>query len=137
MPLNSALKLTHSVVEPDFEESPSPETNAAVKSHKTSGNNLLNFGDAESAERMIKPQQNWLARLFRVKPATRVICLSISRRRARQEVAILLRDWRKYGIRDVEVDKKRNVVFARLSSKNRKFITDSADAIALNSLLMK
>ncbi|KAI6252386.1 hypothetical protein MCOR27_009995 [Pyricularia oryzae] len=124
-----------SLAEPDFEESPSPETNAAVKSHKTSGNNLLNFGDAESAERMIKPQQNWLARLFRVKPATRVICLSISRRRARQEVAILLRDWRKYGIRDVEVDKKRNVIFARLSSKNHLNIKEVALACEIITVI--
>ncbi|KAI6356017.1 hypothetical protein MCOR25_008016 [Pyricularia grisea] len=115
---NNKTEPRMSLAEPEFEESPSPETEPMTKSHKSSGNNRLQFDAAESAERMIKPQQNWLARLFRVKPATRAICLSISRRRARQEVAILLRDWRKYGIRDVEVDKKRNVVFARLSSKN-------------------
>lgn len=68
--------------------------------------------------RRIEPQQNWLARLFHVKPATRYLCLQISSRRARQEVAILLREWRKWGIRDVEVDKERNILFARVGKKN-------------------
>lgn len=72
------------------------------------------------AERQIEPQQNWLARLFRVKPATRTLCLAISRRRARQEATILLREWRKWGMRDVEVDKDRNIIFARVGKKNCK-----------------
>ncbi|KAL4722328.1 serine/threonine-protein kinase gin4 [Fusarium chlamydosporum] len=68
--------------------------------------------------RNIEVKQNWLARLFRVKPATDHICMTISRRRARQEVTILLREWRKYGIRDIQVDKQRNIVFARVADKN-------------------
>ncbi|KAI0542749.1 hypothetical protein GGR58DRAFT_169357 [Xylaria digitata] len=72
----------------------------------------------EATTRNIEPQQNWLARLFRVKPATKHLCFSISRRRARQEIFILLKDWRKYGIRDVEVDKERNIVFARVGKEN-------------------
>ena len=78
------------------------------------------YEDEDSGMRKIEPQQNWLARLFRVKPATRYICLHISKRRARQEVAILLREWRKYGIKDIEVDKDRNIVFARVSAINCK-----------------
>ncbi|KAI0447245.1 hypothetical protein F4803DRAFT_500316 [Xylaria telfairii] len=72
----------------------------------------------QAATRNIEPQQNWLARLFRVKPATKYICFSISRRRARQETVILLKEWRQYGIRDVEVDKERNIVFARVGRPN-------------------
>ncbi|GKU00063.1 unnamed protein product [Fusarium langsethiae] len=68
--------------------------------------------------RNIEVKQNWLARLFRVKPAIDHICMTISRRRARQEVTILLREWRKYGIRDIQVDKQRNIVFARVADKN-------------------
>ncbi|RDA85457.1 hypothetical protein CP532_1027 [Ophiocordyceps camponoti-leonardi (nom. inval.)] len=73
---------------------------------------------SSSGTRNIEVKQNWLTRLFRVKPATSHICLTLSRRRARQEVAILLREWRKYGIRGVQVDKQRNIVFARLGAKN-------------------
>ncbi|KAJ4416918.1 serine/threonine-protein kinase gin4 [Gnomoniopsis sp. IMI 355080] len=74
--------------------------------------------ESTSSARKIEPQQNWLARLFHVKPATRYLCLQISSRRARQEVTILLREWRKWGIRDVEVDKERNILFARVGKKN-------------------
>lgn len=73
---------------------------------------------ADAVARKIEPRQNWLARLFRVKPSRRYLCLQMSRRRARQEVTILLREWRKWGIRDVEVDKERNIVFARVGKKN-------------------
>lgn len=77
-----------------------------------------NGDNADAATRKIEPRQNWLARLFRFKPSRRYLCLQMSRRRARQEVAILLREWRKWGIRDVEVDKERNIVFARVGKKN-------------------
>ncbi|PHH87943.1 hypothetical protein CDD83_8211 [Cordyceps sp. RAO-2017] len=70
------------------------------------------------SSRNIEVKQNWLTRLFRVKPATSHICMTLSRRRARQEVAILLREWRRYGIRGVQVDKQRDIVFARLGAKN-------------------
>lgn len=68
--------------------------------------------------RQIEPQQNWLARLFHIKPATRFICFSVSKRRARQEIANLLKEWRKYGARDIVVDKERNIVFGRVGAQN-------------------
>lgn len=74
----------------------------------------------ESHTRQIEPQQNWLARLFHVKPATRLVCFTISKRRARQEVTNLLKEWRKYGIRDVTVDRQRNIVFGRVGAQNCK-----------------
>lgn len=76
-----------------------------------------------SSHRTIEVKQNWLARLFRVKPATSYLCMTISRRRARQEVAILLREWRQYGIRGIQVDKQRNIVFARVGAKNCECLT--------------
>jgi hypothetical protein len=61
-----------------------------------------------------------LARLFRVKPVQDYLCLTISRKSARQELAVLLRDWRRHGMRDVVVDKERNIVFARVGANNCK-----------------
>jgi hypothetical protein len=72
--------------------------------------------------RQIEPQQNWLARLFHVKPVTKYICFSVSKRRARQEIASLLKEWRKYGARDIVVDKQRNIVFGKVGPKNCKFL---------------
>ncbi|UKZ67744.1 uncharacterized protein TrAtP1_008902 [Trichoderma atroviride] len=75
---------------------------------------------SSASSRNIEVKQNWLTRLFRVKPATSYICMTLSRKRARQEVAILLREWRKrrYGIKGIQVDKERNIVFARVAAKN-------------------
>ena len=72
--------------------------------------------------RQIVPQQNWLATLFKVKPASKSICFSVSNRRARQEVVTILKEWKRYGIRDIEVDKKRNIVFGRVAAKNCKLL---------------
>ncbi|CAK7217312.1 serine/threonine-protein kinase gin4 [Sporothrix bragantina] len=94
-------------------------SNRSKNSNKSrSGHTSWNDQDDDSNARKIDPQQNWLSRLFRVKPATRHLCLGMSQRRARQEIAMLLRDWRRYGMRDIEVDKERNIVFAKVGSDN-------------------
>jgi hypothetical protein len=100
----------------DFDNSPSPEP-VRMFSHSARPPPTGTWTD-NVAQRNIEPQQNWLARLFRVKPATEHICFNISRRRTRQEIAILLREWRQYGIRDIQVDKDRNIVFGRVAQTN-------------------
>lgn len=94
---------------------------------------LSNWRDSRSSSgiRHIEVKQNWLARLFKVKPATEHICMMMSRKRARLEVAILLREWRKYGIRGVTIDKQRNIVFARVAPKNCEFPTSQAAPVEL------
>lgn len=77
-----------------------------------------NASDPE--KRQIEPQQNWLAKLFNVKPASKVICFSVSDRRARQEIVTILKEWKRYGIRDLQVDKKGNRVFGKVAAKNCK-----------------
>ena len=71
--------------------------------------------------RQIEPQRNWLAKLFHVKPVSKFICFSVGKRRARQEVATILKEWKRYGIREIQVDKERNIVFGRVTAKNCKF----------------
>ena len=69
--------------------------------------------------RAIQPQpQNWLARFLRIKPAVLVMCFQISKVRARKEVAITFRDWRKYGLRDIVIDKAAGRIWAKVSEKN-------------------
>ncbi|KAH8684631.1 hypothetical protein BGZ60DRAFT_548313 [Tricladium varicosporioides] len=68
--------------------------------------------------RQIEPQQNWLAKLFKVKPNARFICFSVSKRRARQEITTILREWKRYGIKDIQIDKQRNIVFGKVGAKN-------------------
>ncbi|KAF3014269.1 hypothetical protein E8E14_011139 [Neopestalotiopsis sp. 37M] len=100
----------------DFDDPPSPEPVRMFSHPARPPNNGAWKGNV--AQRNIEPQQNWLARLFRVKPATEHICFTLSRRQTRQEIAILLKEWRRYGIRDVQVDKDRNIVFGRVGAKN-------------------
>lgn len=109
---------------PDYEDSPSPESRKTGRS-KVSQHGDQSITESDSGVRKIEVHQTWLARLFGVKPATSHMCLVVSRKRARQELAILLKDWRRYGIRDIQVDKERNVVFARIGSKNCKSKKDS------------
>lgn len=99
-----------------------------------SGTSHSVWSESDGGIRKIEVQQNWLARLFRVKPAMRHLCFNILKRRARQEVAILLREWRKYGVRDVEVDKERNIIFARVAAKNCGFPSPSSKLAELTNL---
>lgn len=80
---------------------------------------LVNYRD--DSTRQLEPQQNWLARLLFVKPATSYLCFNLTKRRARQEVALLLKDWRQFGIKDVVVNKPRNLVFGKVAEINCKY----------------
>ncbi|KAH7037585.1 uncharacterized protein B0I36DRAFT_420402 [Microdochium trichocladiopsis] len=122
-----------SVEDFDFDETPSPEPSQMFEHPAPLMSNKK--AKEDSSARHIAPQQNWLARLFHVKPATRYLCFCISRRRARREIAVLLREWRKYGIRDVDVDKERNIVFARVGAKNYLNIKEVAFAAEVMTVI--
>ena len=79
--------------------------------------------DADLKSRQIEPQRSWIAKLFNVKPASKFICFSVSKRKARHEISKILREWKQYGIRNVQVDKERNVVFGRVAAKNCRFMS--------------
>lgn len=117
---NTTCLFTNSSLGPEHEDSPPPEETGHVAGRKRSQQSQLSLPESDSGVRKIEVHQNWLARLFGVKPATSHLCMAISRRAARQEIVILLREWRRYGIRDVQVDKERNIVFARVGAKNCK-----------------
>ncbi|KAN0119561.1 Pkinase domain containing protein [Hyaloscypha variabilis] len=74
------------------------------------------LGDPKA--RQIAPQQNWLAKLFKVKPVSKHLCFSVTKRRARQEIARVLKEWKRYGLEDVQIDKARNIVFGRVALGN-------------------
>jgi serine/threonine-protein kinase HSL1, negative regulator of Swe1 kinase len=70
--------------------------------------------------RQIAPQQNWLAKLFKVKPVSKHLCFCITKRRARQAISRILREWKRFGLEDVQIDKDRNIVFGRVALGNCK-----------------
>lgn len=95
------------------------EDDPAYAARKSQKNAIAGMqSSASGSQRNIDVKQNWLTRLFRVKPATSYICMTLSRRRARQEISLLFREWRRYGMRDIQVDKQRNIIFARVAAKN-------------------
>lgn len=84
--------------------------------------------------RTIQPQhQNWFARFLRIKPAVSVMCFQVSKVRARKEVTGLFKDWKRYGMKDVVVDKVAGRIWARVDGKNCKYIFLTGSAI-LSSL---
>ncbi|KAH6710854.1 hypothetical protein BKA61DRAFT_104529 [Leptodontidium sp. MPI-SDFR-AT-0119] len=72
----------------------------------------------DARARQVVPQQSWLAKLFHVKPASGFLCFTLSQRRTRREVTLLLKDWRRFGIQDIQVNKERNIVFAKVGAEN-------------------
>ena len=78
---DNALKTTnHGTIEPG----------PVTASTATSGGN-----------RFVHINQNWFAKFFHIKPASRIICLCVSKAKARREIVKVLREWKKYGLRDV------------------------------------
>jgi hypothetical protein len=83
-----------------------------------------NFGpdSSEVTNRTGPPeiQKNWLSRFLHIKPATKTLCFQIGRGKVRQDLVRLLRDWQRFGVRDVDFDRKTNVVTAHVDKVNRK-----------------
>ena len=76
-------------------------------------------------DRTVQPApQNWLARFLHIKPATKILCFQIGRMRALKEVSKAFKEWRRYGMKDVIVDKSNFRVFTRVDASNRKFTLD-------------
>lgn len=63
-------------------------------------------------------QQHWIARFLHIKPLVRMLVFQTTRGRARGEIVRLLDNWRVHGLKDVIVDKPRNLVFGKLGPVN-------------------
>ena len=64
------------------------------------------------------PERSWFARFFHIKPAVKVLCFSIPRGRTRQELVILLKEWQRHGIRDLQYSRETNTITARVDKQN-------------------
>jgi hypothetical protein len=83
-------------------------TNTATKGKKPAKTHNPSRTDTDcgSAEQPTRISQNWFTKFFHVKPATKLITLSVSKARARKEIVKILKEWRKYGLRDVASEKR-------------------------------
>jgi serine/threonine-protein kinase HSL1 (negative regulator of Swe1 kinase) len=64
---------------------------------------------------------NWLSRFLHIKPASRTLCFQIGRGKVRQDLVRLLRDWQRFGVQDVSLDRESNSISARIDKGNRKY----------------
>ncbi|KAJ9666684.1 serine/threonine-protein kinase gin4 [Coniosporium apollinis] len=83
----------------------------------TSAFDLAESDDPSTGARRIEAQ-NWLSRFLHIKPASRVLCFQVGRGRARTELVRLLRDWKRFGVKDVTFDRRTNVVGASVDKAN-------------------
>ncbi|MCJ1288078.1 hypothetical protein MMC26_007431 [Xylographa opegraphella] len=74
--------------------------------------------DIPIARRVQPRPQNWVARFLHIKPASKVFAFQVSSIKARKDIASILRDWKRYGIRDVVVDKVAGRLWARVAQEN-------------------
>jgi len=59
-----------------------------------------------SALPLPEASQNWFAKFLHLKPATNFVVMQTSKAHARREIVKILREWRKFGIRDVAVEQR-------------------------------
>ncbi|KAH1512315.1 hypothetical protein KXW75_004153 [Aspergillus fumigatus] len=61
---------------------------------------------------------NWFARVFQIKPATRVVALNTSKLKGRKDVLKLLREWKQFGMEEAYLDKANGVIRAKVGEVN-------------------
>ncbi|KAL4924762.1 serine/threonine-protein kinase [Aspergillus undulatus] len=61
---------------------------------------------------------NWFARVFNIKPASRVVALNTSKLKGRKGIYKMLRDWKQYGIEDIQLDKANSIIYGRVGETN-------------------
>lgn len=74
--------------------------------------------NATKNKRLSVANQNWFARVFQIKPASRVIALNTSKVKGRKEVYKLLREWEDYGMENVYMDKSNSIVRGQVGQVN-------------------
>ncbi len=94
-------------------------TSSVARGRRTSIRTQKRVKSAPEPPRAIQPQhQNWLARFLRIKPTVSTVCFRISKIKARKEIARVFREWRKYGIRDIVVDRGAGRIWATVAERN-------------------
>jgi Fungal kinase associated-1 domain len=68
-------------------------------------------------------QQNWFAKILNIKPQARVICFTISKKQARREITAILKDWRKWGMKNIYVDRESNMISGKVGKANCKLLS--------------
>ena len=128
--LNDAASIVTSTTSSHIHHAYMTGTLQNVSTTSVAGNRPSNDGrqkkgkSAPQTPRVIQPQhQNWFARFLRIKPAVSVVCFQTSKVKARKEIARVFKEWRKYGIKDIVIDRYAARIWVQLAEKNCKIIT--------------
>lgn len=114
------------------------DTNAdVVQAVNFSSSSILSgfdLGPDDSANRTGPPdmQKNWLSRFLHIKPASKTLCFHIGRGKVRQDLVRLLRDWQRFGVKDVSVDRETNIISGRVDKNNRTYCASVSPRCLLN-----
>ncbi|EEH16396.2 CAMK/CAMKL/GIN4 protein kinase [Paracoccidioides brasiliensis Pb03] len=84
----------------------------------TGNHNANRRNDVSKRETRSSRGQNWFARFFHIKPATKTLAFQVSKLRARKAVVKILHEWKKYGMEYVYFDKESNIVRGRVADIN-------------------
>lgn len=99
----------NTMVEPEPENDSDTPTTPTVRNNEKPLPRRPQYGNRSN---------NWFARVFQIKPATRVIALNTTKARGRKEVYRILREWKQYGLEDVSTDKTNNIIYGRVGENN-------------------
>ena len=75
---------------------------------------------AATALTPIQINQNWFAKFFHIKPASKIFVLQISRMRAKKDIFRVMKNWKKYGLKDVRIERRagQDVIRGRVDAQN-------------------
>lgn len=80
--------------------------------------------DPHSSLRPVHPvHQNWFQKFLGIRPAVATMCFQVSSVRARKEMVSILHGWKRYGMRDIVVDKAAGRIFARVATDNCTYLS--------------
>ncbi|RKF64469.1 putative serine threonine-protein kinase gin4 [Erysiphe neolycopersici] len=93
-------------------------TGDSISDINCSSNSRESISFQDSKFRQVAPQRNWWVKIFKIKPVIRFVCFSLPKKKALLEILGLLREWRRFGIQNIQVDKSRSIIFGQVGVEN-------------------
>ncbi|KAL2820015.1 hypothetical protein BJX63DRAFT_444972 [Aspergillus granulosus] len=95
-----------------------PEPTNPLLEHPLEVEQVDNKSKLKTRRRSPGKSNNWFARVFQFKPATRVVALKTSEVKGCKEVYRMLVEYQQYGIEDVRLDKPNSIIYGRVGESN-------------------
>ncbi|KAL4781589.1 hypothetical protein BJX76DRAFT_350075 [Aspergillus varians] len=99
----------------------SPATGLLLETHDNDKQQQPEHQIPSKPRQMPRPDgksNNWFARVFQFKPATRVVPLNTSKLKGRKEIYKMLREWKQYGMENIYLDRANSIIYGRVGESN-------------------